>query len=94
MGDVCTRPPITIRFHDLHAGEIRRVMGKIASYHGGTSSFPSLVPLGYLSSWPFFGLPVCLMVLAIGVSYWIFGCPHFQECFFMIFNFGSTLARD
>jgi len=33
VGDVCSRPPITIRSHDLHAYDIRRVVGKIASYH-------------------------------------------------------------
>ncbi len=31
--DVCSRPPITIRYHDLHVGDIRRVVGEIASYH-------------------------------------------------------------
>ncbi len=33
-GDVCSIPPITIEFHDLHAGDIRKVMGEITSYHG------------------------------------------------------------
>jgi len=32
-GDVYFRPPMTIRFHDLHASNIRRVVGEIASYH-------------------------------------------------------------
>jgi hypothetical protein len=32
-GDVCFRPPITMGFHDLHAGDIRGVMGEIVSYH-------------------------------------------------------------
>jgi hypothetical protein len=31
--DVCSKPPITIRSHDLHAGDIRRAMDEIASYH-------------------------------------------------------------
>jgi hypothetical protein len=26
-------PPITIRYHDLHANDIRRVVGEISSYH-------------------------------------------------------------
>ncbi len=30
MGDVCSRPPITIRSHDLHACDIRRAVGEIA----------------------------------------------------------------
>ncbi len=32
-GDVCSRPPITIRFHDLRVGDIRRVVGEISYYH-------------------------------------------------------------
>jgi hypothetical protein len=31
--DVCSRPPITIRSHDLHARNIRRAVGEITSYH-------------------------------------------------------------
>jgi hypothetical protein len=31
--DVCSRPPITIRSHNLHAGNIRRAVGEIVSYH-------------------------------------------------------------
>jgi hypothetical protein len=33
VGDACSRPPILIRFHDLHANDIRGAMGEIASYH-------------------------------------------------------------
>ncbi len=33
MGDACSRPPITIRFHGLHVGDIRGVVGEIVSYH-------------------------------------------------------------
>jgi hypothetical protein len=33
MGDDCSKPPITIRFPNLHAHNIRKVMGEIASYH-------------------------------------------------------------
>jgi len=32
-GDACYKPPIIIRSHDLHAGNIRRVVGEITSYH-------------------------------------------------------------
>jgi hypothetical protein len=28
-----SRPPITIRFQDLHASDIKRVVGEIVSYH-------------------------------------------------------------
>jgi hypothetical protein len=31
--DACSKPPITIRFHDLHAGNIREAVGEITSYH-------------------------------------------------------------
>jgi hypothetical protein len=33
VGGVCFRPPITVKSHDLHAGEIRGAMGEIVSYH-------------------------------------------------------------
>jgi hypothetical protein len=32
-GDVYSRPPITIRSHDLHVDDIKKVMGEITSYH-------------------------------------------------------------
>jgi hypothetical protein len=32
-GDVCYKPPTTIRSHDLHAGHIRGAMDEIISYH-------------------------------------------------------------
>jgi hypothetical protein len=31
--DVCSRPSITIKSHNLHAGDTKRAMGEIASYH-------------------------------------------------------------
>jgi len=33
VGDVCSKPPITIRSHNLHEGNIRKVVGEIVSYH-------------------------------------------------------------
>jgi hypothetical protein len=33
IGDACSKPPITMRYHDLHASDIRRALGEIASYH-------------------------------------------------------------
>ncbi len=33
VSDVCSKPPIIIRSHDLHADDIRRVVGEIAYYH-------------------------------------------------------------
>jgi hypothetical protein len=31
--DACSRPPIIIKYHDLHACNIKRVVGEITSYH-------------------------------------------------------------
>ncbi len=42
VGDVCFRPPIVIRIHDLHASDIRGNMGEIASYHERDQLSPSL----------------------------------------------------
>jgi len=33
VGDAYSKPPIAIRSHDLHVGNIRRAMGVIASYY-------------------------------------------------------------
>ncbi len=33
VDEVCSKPPIIIRSHDLHEGDIRRAMDEIASYH-------------------------------------------------------------
>jgi hypothetical protein len=33
VSDACFRPSITIRSHDLHAGDIKRALSEIASYH-------------------------------------------------------------
>jgi hypothetical protein len=32
-GGACSKPPIIIRFHNLHVGNIRGAMGEIISYH-------------------------------------------------------------
>ncbi len=32
MSDVCSKPPIIIRSHDLHASDIKRAVGEITSY--------------------------------------------------------------
>ncbi len=32
-GDVCSKPPIIIRSHDLHACNVRMAMGEITFYH-------------------------------------------------------------
>jgi hypothetical protein len=38
--DACSKPPIIIRSHNLHEGNIRGAVGDIASYQEPTSSLP------------------------------------------------------
>jgi hypothetical protein len=53
VGDACFKPFITIKSHNLHASEIRKIAIEIAFYHErGTSSLPSLVPRGCVSFGP------------------------------------------
>jgi hypothetical protein len=33
VDDVCSKPPIIIKSHDLHASDNRRVVAEITSYH-------------------------------------------------------------
>ncbi len=37
--DACSKPPIMTRSHNLHVGNIRRVVGVIASYHKRVALF-------------------------------------------------------
>jgi hypothetical protein len=45
--DVCSRPPIIIRFHNLHVDNIRKVVCDIASYHEMKKGL-ALSPLWFL----------------------------------------------
>ncbi len=58
--DVCSKPLITIKFHDLHVGDIRGVMGEITSYDERDQLSPFFSSYGLLIFWTFFGLPFCL----------------------------------
>jgi hypothetical protein len=40
VSDACSKPPIIIRSHDLHACHIKRAVGEIASYHERDWLFP------------------------------------------------------
>jgi len=41
MSDACSRPPICIRSHNLHGGNIKGAVGEITSYHmRGITSLP------------------------------------------------------
>jgi hypothetical protein len=33
VGYACSRPPIIMKFHNLHVGHIKGVKGEITSYH-------------------------------------------------------------
>jgi hypothetical protein len=59
MNDACSRPHIIIRFHDLHAGDIRKVVGEIIFYHERDKLSPSFFfgSCKLFIFWPFFGLP-------------------------------------
>ncbi len=69
--DVCYRPPISFRSHDLHACDIKGVVGDTTMK--GTNSLPCLVHAGCASV----GLSLaflfvfCVMVSSINF-YWIF----------------------
>ncbi len=57
-GDVCSRPPITMGSHNLHACDIRRAMDEITSYHKRVQFFFFFFGSCKLFVfWPFFGLP-------------------------------------
>jgi hypothetical protein len=40
VGDAYSRPPIIIKFHDLHVGNSRGAVGEITSYHERDYFFP------------------------------------------------------
>jgi len=72
--DVYSRPPITIKSHDLHVGNIRKVVGEITSTTRRTSSFPSLVLVGNAS----FSLSLAfLFVFYVMVIAIVFYCVPF-----------------
>jgi hypothetical protein len=56
-GDVCSKPLITIKSHDLHPSNIRGVVGEIASYHERNKLSLFFGSYGLCVFWPFFGLP-------------------------------------
>jgi hypothetical protein len=60
VGDVCYKPPIIIRPHDLHVGNSRGVVGEIVSYHERDLLSPFFGSCKLCIFWPFFGLPFCL----------------------------------
>jgi len=66
--------PIIIRSHNLHARNIKRVMGEIISYHERLVFSLFLGLMGLCIFWPFFGLPLLcpLRWFRPLIFYWIF----------------------
>ncbi len=58
--DAYSRPPIIIKFHNLHANDIREVVGEIVSYNKRDQLSPFFGSYRLCVFWPFFGLPFCL----------------------------------
>jgi hypothetical protein len=59
VGDVCFKPPIIIKSHNFHVGDIKRAMGEITSYHERDYLSPFFSFFGFYKVcifWPFFGL--------------------------------------
>jgi len=57
VSDACSRPPIIIRSHNLHIGDIKRAMGEITPTTKGINFLPFFGSCGLFIFWPFFGLP-------------------------------------
>ncbi len=55
--DACYTPSIIIRSHDLHAGDIKRVVGEIASLPQGLTFSLFFGSCELCILWPFLGLP-------------------------------------
>jgi len=64
VGYACFRPPITMKFHNLHVGDIKRVKGEITSYHEKDWFSPFFGFVGCTS----FDLPFCF--LCDGFNHW------------------------
>ncbi len=69
MGDVCSRPGITIRFYNLHASDIKGAMGEIASYHEREKLFPFfLVLTGCVCFGLSLAFPFCLPIMVLAID--------------------------
>jgi hypothetical protein len=72
--DVYSRPPITIKSHDLHVGNIRKVVGEITFTTRRTSYFPPLVLAGNASFGLFLAFLFVFYVMVIAI---VFYCVPF-----------------
>ncbi len=69
--DVYSIPPITIKSHDLHVGNIIKVVGEITSTTRRTaSSFPSLVLAGNASFGLFMAFLYVFYVMVIAIVFY------------------------
>ncbi len=57
-GNVCSKPPIIIKLHDLHVGDIKSAVGEIVSYHEKDQFSSFFGSYGLYIFWPFFGFPL------------------------------------
>ncbi len=86
-GDACSRPPIIIRSHDLHVGNIKGAVGEITSYHEEDYSFPFfwlLWVVRFLTFWPsLFVSPMMVLAIDLLLDFCLFLCcssPCFKTC--------------
>jgi len=57
VGDVCFKPPITIKSHNFHVSDIKRAMSEITSYMKRTSFLPCFLLANYMA----FGLSLAFL---------------------------------
>jgi hypothetical protein len=85
VGDACSKPPIIIRFHDLHVGNIRGAMGEIISTKRRISTlsffwfFQAICLLAFLCPSLFVSL---VMVLAIDFLLDFCACVYLSSIWF------------
>jgi len=84
-----SKPPITIKSHDLHACDIRGAMGEIVSYHKKGFTFSLFGSYKLHIFWPLFGLCLSCEGSDHRIFYWIFLPSFINRCvFFQFFEIG------
>ncbi len=91
-GDACSRPPITIRSHNLHAGDIRGAMGEITFYQGLAFSF-FLVLAGCTSFGLSLAFPFCLPMMVPTINLLLDFCEFYciPSLCIKVFQFSLSL---
>jgi hypothetical protein len=78
--DAYSRPPIIIKFHNLHANDIREVVGEIVSTTRGTSSLPSLVLIGCVSFGLSLAFPFVFGVMVLAIRFFFDFLDSSKQC--------------